>query len=419
MKYFLIGILILLSFSAAVIAGGEREQSHEIKIGTGYTFQSEILDETIQYFVTLPVRYESDPTQKFPIVYMFDGHMPNVTIIQSAAQDLWAYGPEMPEAIIVGILSNDRRRDYTPVATELNRNGDIDPSGWFKKAGGGPKYREFLRDEFFPHIEEHYETNGHRILIGHSLGGLFVLNDMLSKDRLFQSYISVDPSLWFAGNRILQQLEGLDDGSLDIAGNLYVSLALRGIDLNNPEIEAGDRGKRDRFDRLKELLATKTTDKLHVKYQTFPEEDHVSVAPASYRSGLRHVFNGYLAFQDTAPEKSKRAWEVRNYFGENPDQLESFFDSYSEKVGVVYPPDKRLIEFACKSALWKKQHENAEKLVELMIKHYPNIIDSWMLLGRYYETVENTAAAKEAYEKALSLDPENDWPKSKLERLSK
>jgi uncharacterized protein len=59
------------------------------------------------------------------------------------------------------------------------------------------RFRAFLRDELKPAIAARYRTTAESALIGESLAGLFVVETFVKEPTLFDSYIAVDPSLWW------------------------------------------------------------------------------------------------------------------------------------------------------------------------------------------------------------------------------
>lgn len=84
--------------------------------------------------------------------------------VATTVEFLSDYG-DIPEMIVVGIDSTDRLRDYTP--TDWSKMNGAD--------GGGPTFKRFLAQQLIPEIERNYRSDGYRILMGHSLAGLFTL----------------------------------------------------------------------------------------------------------------------------------------------------------------------------------------------------------------------------------------------------
>ena len=81
-----------------------------------------------------------------------------------------------PDTIVVGIAAAaTRNRDYSPATTTAADLQDY-PTG-----GGAEPFRRFLVSELKPFIDGRYRTEPYRVIVGWSLGGLFVV-DVRSQD---------------------------------------------------------------------------------------------------------------------------------------------------------------------------------------------------------------------------------------------
>ncbi|WP_159884176.1 alpha/beta hydrolase-fold protein [Paenibacillus puerhi] len=61
--------------------------------------------------------------------------------------------------------------------------------------GGAEEFIEFIESELKPLIQsEFFVDRSHQTLIGHSLGGLLVLDVLFSRTSAFQTYIAGSPS---------------------------------------------------------------------------------------------------------------------------------------------------------------------------------------------------------------------------------
>ena len=137
----------------------------QIAIGTKHVLHSNILDEDREYWVNLPESYRKTELsyKKYPILIILDGNVhfkPITGMVNYMSSDSYRSW-KIPEMIIVGIQSIDRRRDYTPDKVVTVRENNT---------GGGEAFLSFLEDELIPELDKKYRTEPYRILFGHSLG---------------------------------------------------------------------------------------------------------------------------------------------------------------------------------------------------------------------------------------------------------
>ena len=63
----------------------------------------------------------------------------------------------------------------------------------------------FLIEELRLEVENKVPANGTNFLVGHSYAGLFTLQTLSNHPESFDSYIAIDPSLWWDRGVFLQQ----------------------------------------------------------------------------------------------------------------------------------------------------------------------------------------------------------------------
>lgn len=91
--------------------------------------------------------------------------------------------------IVVGIISEDRNKDFLPVNKFKENSEEL--TG---QQGSADKFLNFLSSELVPFVDTKYKTLPKRIAIGHSNGGTFITHSFLEKPDLFDAYIAIDPS---------------------------------------------------------------------------------------------------------------------------------------------------------------------------------------------------------------------------------
>jgi predicted alpha/beta superfamily hydrolase len=100
--------------------------------------------------------------------------------------------------VLVGIENTQRRRDLTG-PTQNEEDKKIAPH-----VGGSAAFRKFLRDELMPDVKARYRTTDETAIVGESLAGLFVIETFLLEPDLFDTYIAIDPSLWWNDSALVK-----------------------------------------------------------------------------------------------------------------------------------------------------------------------------------------------------------------------
>ena len=72
------------------------------------------------------------------------------------------------------------------------RNRDMIP---FAAGSGSENFLKFLTTELIPKLDHDFRTQPHRIIVGHSFGGLFGLYSLIKAPGVFKGYILASPTL--------------------------------------------------------------------------------------------------------------------------------------------------------------------------------------------------------------------------------
>ncbi|GAB3834069.1 alpha/beta hydrolase [Hymenobacter jeollabukensis] len=171
--------------------GAQAQSAAPLVIGETFTVDSKVLGETRRLNVYLPAGYAESATLRLPVLYMPDGGM-NEDFLHVAGLVQVGVGNEtMRPFILVGIANTERRRDMTG-PTDVAEDRKIAP-----RVGGSAAFRQFIRTELMPAVRARYRTTDETAVVGESLAGLFVVETLLLEPTLFNSYIAIDPSLWW------------------------------------------------------------------------------------------------------------------------------------------------------------------------------------------------------------------------------
>ncbi|QKW55823.1 alpha/beta hydrolase-fold protein [Stenotrophomonas sp. NA06056] len=268
--------LLLSAVSAAPLMAAEPAPSAQsaaatpLVIGETFTIESKALGETRRINVYRPQPWGLDPKTPLPVLYMPDGGIGEDFLHVAGLVQVLTGNGSMRPFLLVGIENTERRRDMTGPSSEAE-DRKIAP-----RIGGSAAFRDFLRDELMPQVRQRYPTTDERALIGESLAGLFVVETLLQEPTLFNSYIALDPSLWWNRSALLSG-----------AGKQLPSVARSGARLflassGQPELAASSA-------RLAALLQQSSPATL-VKYQPLPEETHATIYHPAALQALRALF---------------------------------------------------------------------------------------------------------------------------------
>lgn len=266
--------LLLSAVSAAPLMAAEptaqTAAASPLVIGETFTIQSKALGETRRINVYRPQPWGLDPKTPLPVLYMPDGGIGEDFLHVAGLVQVLTGNGSMRPFLLVGIENTERRRDMT------GPSRDPEDQKIAPRIGGSAAYRDFLRDELMPQVRQRYATTDERALIGESLAGLFVIETLLQEPALFNSYIALDPSLWWNHGALLSG-----------AGKQVPSVARSGARLflassGQPELAASSA-------RLAALLQQASPATL-VKYQPLPEETHATIYHPAALQGLRTLF---------------------------------------------------------------------------------------------------------------------------------
>jgi predicted alpha/beta superfamily hydrolase len=245
-------------------------QAAPLAIGDTFTLQSKALNETRRINVYLPPGYSEATDQRFPVLYMPDGGLAEDFLHVAGLVQVSVGNGTMRPFVLVGIENTERRRDLTG-PTQNEEDKKIAP-----RVGGSANFRKFLRDELMPDIKSRYRTTDETAIVGESLAGLFVIETFLLEPDLFDTYIAIDPSLWW------------NDGALVKS----TAERLRAQSKSNQALWfASSREQRgDWIDRFASSVQANAPTGLAWHYQPMPEEKHSTIYHPAALKAFRTVF---------------------------------------------------------------------------------------------------------------------------------
>lgn len=405
--------ICLLLFCIAACTNKDKPNDNII-IGKVVTIDSKILGEQRKILVYVP-NNDFGPHasgQRYPVVYLLDGegHFHSVMgMIQQLSQV--NKNTVVPGMILIGITNTDRERDLTPTHAEVGLNVDSAAS---RSSGGGEKFMTFIAKELIPYVDSAYPTAPYRTLIGHSLGGLTVINTLFHHPELFNAYVAIDPSMWWDHQKLLRQADTVLGGQKFTGKTLYMGVANtmpKGMD--TASVRSDTMNKTVHIRSILELagaFSRNNNNGLRFSYKYYNGDSHGSVPLISEYDGFRFIFDYYnmpdlRKFYDTG---TTAAWALAT--------IREHYKIVSAQMGFTVPPPLDYINGLADDFLGLKMPEKAHALFQLNIDNYPtngNVYDS---MGDYYAAVGDKPKAIDNYTKAFSISKDPDT-KTKLDKL--
>lgn len=432
MKRILFFPLLLILFASC-----GQTSDKDVVIGTNLDLYSKILHEQRKLLVYLPSSYYDTYFYRrhYPVVYVLDGdsHFFNLAAMVKQMSEN-AAGLQFPEMIVVAIQNTDRNRDLTPTRdTTEHRMGPPNQN----HSGGGEQFLSFISGELIPHIDSLYATTPYRVFIGHSLGGLTVVNALIHHKDMFNAYLAIDPSMMWDRFRLLHEAQALLPATDYSGRSLFMATAnslQNGLDTTGVMRDtvwpaggsggsAGDSSRsstdmasllhfhmQSMFRLRNALSAASAANHLNFRWKYYPEYTHQTVPlPAEY-DGLRSLFDFY--YLDFPSE----AFFQPDYQADT--LLAEHFARVSHRMGYTVCPPEDFVNNLGYGLLQGHQFDRAFYFFDLNIHNYPNSFNVYDSMGDLYLVRNDKARAAGMFKKCLALC-ENPDTRKKLDALQK
>lgn len=390
---------LLLLAGLPLLSMAQKDQSLVV-IGTRDSIYSPSLKEMRHYMVHLPRQYNNSNIQpeKYPVLYLLDGdaHFNAVSgMVEILGGDINGVHV-IPDMIVVAIPNTDRTRDLSPTHTLKDDHGK--EQDFFRTSGGNDIFFKFLKDELIPHIDASYRTMPYRMFVGHSLGGLTVINALYTIPETFNAYVAIDPSLWW-DNRLLVQKAKQYFQQANLKGKaLYIGQANTTI--------ADDTETNEHFEAIKEfatLLQTRNRSALQWKYDYYSDDDHSSVTFISEYNAFRFIFDEYHI-------------RFNNIFY-HPDKLKSQFEKFSDETSVKFMPPESYINDLGYDMLNTGKFDLALKYFQMNVDNYPESANAYDSYAETWMKMGDNEKAIVYYKKSLSLNANNQNAKKMIAKM--
>lgn len=271
------GILIALImlcvqlFPILITPASTVDKAVPLVIGETFTIDSKILGETRRINVYLPPGYSESPNARIPVLYMPDGGIAEDFLHVAGLIQVSVGNGTMRPFLLVGIENTQRRRDLTG-PTENEDDKKIAP-----RVGSSQAFRAFIRNELMPQVKDHYRTTNETAIVGESLAGLFVVETFMLEPDLFDTYIALDPSLWWNNQKLVNGAGEQLRAQTKLEKTLYFASS------NEKEIA-------EIAQRFSGILSKNASSSIHWHYEPMPEEKHSTIYHPAALKAFRAVF---------------------------------------------------------------------------------------------------------------------------------
>jgi len=393
-------ILFIFSVSFANTNKIDHNSNLEITLRQVDTLHSVILGEKRELIIYLP-ESAKDPKLKrkqYPVVYLLDGEhafSPFVSMLRTYSE-MYDY-KILPEMIVVGISNTNRTLDFSPTT-------DNNP----KQFGRGEEFLEFIKKELFPYVEQNYAgSKKNRTIVGHSFGGLVVMNALTRHPELFKNYALIDGSLWFDNELFLTNPE-YNVINKDLSDkNLYIAAANTATYDSTLETIKKDTIAANRFVRhhltLVDQIKSMKNGIPNMDWKFYQNETHGSVSYPAYIDAFRFFYSWF--------ELKKENKYMTKYFIPTSTKdrfatlVKSHFEMVSKKMGYKFLPQETWVRDSAYMLL--NFHNQKDQALEVFLcnkDYYPDSPFVHKDLGDYYLSIQDTAKAIPYYKNALKLE---------------
>lgn len=304
-----------------ILAGATRLVAQGTSASVPLTVESRVLGERRTIDVALPAGYAKDSASRYPLVVVLDGESEGDVAV--ALTRFYASTGTIPGVIVAAVRNTRRMRDLTPAT--IAPFASPEPG-----AGGADAFLSFLSTELIPRLERAYRVAPMRVLVGHSLGGLFALHALAKQPSLFAGYVVMEPATWWNNQQPL--LDAREALRTPAARRARVMLA------NAPSLSSDTTAWGGTRPMVRQIRVA--------------DESHESMAAIGMATALRRMFEDFRA----------PSWRP----GSAPIAMLAHFDSLEERVGYRVPIPLQSYEVVARMSIDSRRFDDAQRTIDAM-----------------------------------------------------
>jgi predicted alpha/beta superfamily hydrolase len=387
-----------------------------IVLGQKDMLYSKVLEEDREIWIRIPesAKNQTGGSSRYPVLYLLDGDAHFYSVSGMIRQLSTINGNTVtPEMIVVGIPNTDRTRDLTPTHVNEVFGDTLFP----KTSGGGKNFLKFIHTELIPYIEKQYPAAPYRTLVGHSLGGLTVIDALVDHPEMFNNYVAIDPSLWWDNQALLKRAKTAFREQSFEGESLYMGIANtmeEGMRFGEVEKDTSESSEHIRsIVEFAKSTDSTTGNGLNFQWKYYENDSHGSVPLITEYDALRFLFSWYeLKGLDSFFEPNSTATK---------DELIHLIESHYKEVSnhfayEVLPPESFVNGLGYAFLDDPDTHDKSEALFSMNVKNFPKSSNVYDSMGDCYLAQKDSLKALELFTKALEIG-ENDFSQDKIDML--
>jgi len=405
-KNIIVFMLCLLAYSAVGKAAS-------FGLGDRVSIDSKVLSTDRELQILLPENYYANTQATYPVIYLIDGDY-NFHGVSGMLDLLANKGQLIPDVILVGIADKGTSQ-YHEYMTPSVFDSKAKPS-----KGKAAEFIRFITEEVKPYIDNNYRSADGSTLVGHSMGGLFVLNMLLEKPSAFNNYVAISPSVWVADQGIVAKAKEKLTKAQHQPVSLFLSLA--------------DETRMGQYDFINTLDLTQPNN-IDWQFKHYPDENHNSVGIIALRDSLKAIYKPWyivenklatfktsesivehyqtimteFGFSQSMPSTSVQEIFRRHYRNKKIALLPQFIEETIKKL----PASKQT--FIAMQAKYIAHFDSPKASLPILTdveKEFSQSIDHLKAIASTYEQLEDKDMAHKYYQKALVVaenQKANQW----------
>jgi len=293
MKKLLIAIAVLIIITNNLYA--QKKERYKKLVDT--TFMSTNLGYEKNITVTVPIEWQSDIDNKFPLIILFDRQRKRNHDYIVNTIDYLTSNEQIPSFVILSIESTPEHRYFETLHSVSSPQGKADEN------------EKFIFDELIPLAEKKYKANSFRLLIGHSRHGYFTSSLIQSRLEELNAVISLSPFFYQDNVNLVDSISQLNDRALN--ATKYYRFAI------------GNDYPQD-FQQIDSALAEMNNLQINSKGILLEQADHYAIPSLTIAQLLYEVFEFWskeqtqflLAKNANSPELYKVSnHNILNHYG--------------------------------------------------------------------------------------------------------